>query len=155
MPLSKRRSRSEMSLDFLQDFGTPDKEDKDSTDHADEQNKNVSNKQASSKSEPPQIFIENTPLKDVDDDDGNLPKIHRAVSEGNLELLKELVESGDADVNTPDADGWPPLYTAIRKGKLECASYLLKRGASDFYDRQFEEYQRRLALSRTRTHSLK
>ena len=155
MPLSKRRSRSEMSLDFLQDFGTPDKEDKDSTDHADEQNKNVSNKQASSKSEPPQIFIENTPLKDVDDGHANLPKIHRAVSEGNLELLKELVESGDADVNTPDPDGWPPLYTAIRKGKLECASYLLKRGASDFYDRQYEEYQRRLALSRTRTQSLK
>ena len=75
-----------------------------------------------------------------------MPKIHRAVSEGNLELLKELVESGTEDVNTPDPEGWPPLYTAIKEGKLDCAAFLLKKGATDFYERQQQEYQKRLAV---------
>ena len=150
MPLSKRRSRSEMSLVLKQDF----QKDKDSIDDQNREEIEVVYKRPPSKSEPPKIFVNNKPLADMDAVDG-LPKIHRVVSEGNLELLKELVESGAADVNTPDPAGWPPLYTAIKKGKLECASFLLKKGASDFYDKQYEEYQKRLAISnRIRAKSL-
>lgn len=68
-----------------------------------------------------------------------LPKLHSAVSEGNLELLKELIGSGIEDVNTPDSEDWPPLYTAVQQGKLDCAVFFLKIGATAFYERQHQE----------------
>lgn len=141
MPLCKRRSRSEMSLNIQQHF-----QQASSTDHQNREEFETSIKLALSKSDPPKICVENKPLMDVDAFD-YLPKIHRAVSDGNLDLLKELVESGTVDINTPDQEGWPPLHTAIKKGKLECAMFLIKKGANDFYDRQYEEYEKRLAVS--------
>jgi len=68
-----------------------------------------------------------------------LPKIHRAVLEGNLELLKELIESGIEDVIAPDSEAWPPLYTAVKQGKRDCAAFFLKIGATAFYERQHQE----------------
>ena len=141
MPLCKRRSTSELSLHFQQDF----QQDKDSIDHQNREEFDVYNS-PSSKSDSPKIYVENKPLTDMDDFEG-LPRIHRAVSDGNLDLLKELVESGTEDINTPDPEGWPPLYTAIKQGKLDCAAFLIKNGAKDFYDRQLEEYQKRLVVS--------
>ena len=126
---------------FQQDNGSIDKQSRDELEVC---------KRAPSKSDPPKIYVENKPLTDIDDFDG-LPRIHRAASDGNLDLLKQLVESGTEDVNATDREGWPPLFTAIKKGKLDCAAYLIKKGARDFYDRQHEEYQQRLAISHRKT----
>lgn len=90
----------------------------------------------------PAILLEGEVL-DIDQD---VPEIHRAVSKGNLERLKELVESGES-VNTPDVDGWPPLHTAIKTKNYECAQFLIKHGADDFFERQQEEYFTRLKVS--------
>ena len=91
---------------------------------------------------PPLIYLEGE-LLNLDPD---VPEIHRAVFDGDLERLKELVESG-ADVNEPNPEGWPPLHTAIKAGNMPCAAYLIKCGASDFYDRQQAEYNKRLNIS--------
>lgn len=138
MPLSRRLSRSEMSLIFK-----PEIERRSYERPKVEQDLAIS-KRSPSKSDPPTIHIEDHDEPVTDSDQDGLPRIHRAVSDGNLVWLKELVESGGEDVNVPDQEGWPPLYTAIKKGKLECAAYLLKKGATDFYDRQHAEYQKRL-----------
>lgn len=134
-----------MSLHLQRDF----QQDNDSFDRQSRDELEVCNR-APSKSDPLKIYVENKPLTDIDDFEG-LPRIHRAVSDGNLDLLKELVESGTEDVNTTDPEGWPPLYTAIKQGKLDCAAYSIKKGAKDFYDRQHEEYQQRLAVSNRKT----
>jgi hypothetical protein len=92
------------------------------------------------------------------DDEGNKdhekPFLHKVVAEGDMELLCKLIESG-ADVNVCDGEGWPPLNTAIRLGKTECAALLLKHGAGDFFfERQKEQYVQRLQKSkRTRRRS--
>lgn len=139
MPLSKRLSRSEISLQFRPEI------EEGSCDRPNVEQDLAICKRSPSKSDPPKIYVEDKPFIDGALDE--LPRIHRAVSDGNLDWLKELVESGEEDVNTPDQHGWPPLYTAIKKGKLDCAAFLLKKGATDFYDKQYEEYQKRLAVS--------
>jgi len=76
------------------------------------------------------------------------PFLHKVVEDGDLELLTKLLENG-ADVNVCDSDGWPPLNTAIRQGKTECAALLLKHGAGDFFfQRQKEQYLQRLHVSK-------
>ena len=91
---------------------------------------------------PPLIYLEGE-LLNLDPD---ISEIHKAVFDGDLERLKALVESG-ADINEPNPEGWPPLHTAIKAGKMPCAAYLIKCGASDFYDRQQAEYNKRLKIS--------
>ena len=150
MPLSRKLSRSEMSLLFK-----PETERRSYNRPKVEQDL-TSSKRSPSRSDPPTIYIEDEPV--TDGAVNGLPRIHRAVSDGNLDWLKELVENGEEDVNTPDQQGWPPLYTAIKKGKLDCAAYLLKKGAKDFYDKQHAEYQKRLVavsndLSRNKANS--
>lgn len=77
-----------------------------------------------------------------------MPFLHKVVEDGDLELLTKLVENG-ADVNVCDSEGWPPLNTAIRQGKTECAALLLKHGAGDFFfQRQKEQYLQRLNVSK-------
>ena len=94
----------------------------------------------------PEIYLEGEMLAL----DPEVPEIHKVILRGDLESLKELVASG-ADVNAEDPDGWPPLHTAIKSGQIGCASFLIKHGASDFFERQQEEYMRRLNVSsRTR-----
>ena len=90
---------------------------------------------------PPLIYLEGE-LLDLDPD---VPEIHKAVFEGDLERVKALVEAG-ADINERNPEGWPPLHTAIKTGNMPCAAYLIKCGASDFYDRQQAEYSRRLNM---------
>lgn len=78
----------------------------------------------------------------------NTPFLHKVVADGDLELLTKLVESG-SDVNVCDDEGWPPLNTAIRLGKTECAALLLKHGAGDFFfQRQKDQYLQRLQVSK-------
>jgi len=99
-------------------------------------------KEPESSSPLPSILLEGEVL-DIDPD---VPEIHRVVLAGNLERLKELIESGES-VNTPDLDGWPPLHTAIRHQHYDCAQLLIKNGATDFFERQKEEYLTRHNLS--------
>ena len=98
-------------------------------------------------------------LRDGDATDGSSESVgdishspvYQAVLENNVELLKTLIENG-ADMNELDAEGWPPLHTAIRRGKTECAAYLLKQGAGDFYyKKQKQDYLHRLERSKTKT----
>lgn len=91
---------------------------------------------------------------DESNKDHDMPFLHKIVAEGNIELLSKVIESG-ADINVCDSEGWPPLNTAIRQGKTECAALLLKHGAGDFFfQRQKEQYVQRLQTSkRTRRRS--
>lgn len=90
----------------------------------------------------PSILLEGEVL----DADPDVPEIHRVVVAGNVERLKELIESGES-VNAPDLDGWPPLHTAIKSRNYDCAQLLIKHGATDFFERQKEEYLTRHNLS--------
>lgn len=88
--------------------------------------------------------------KSVSDDSSQsgIPFLHQVVLDGDLELLGKLIQSG-SDVNVCDDEGWPPLNTAIRHGKSECAALLLKHGAGDFFfQRQKEQYLQRLQVSK-------
>ncbi|HEX5324034.1 MAG TPA: sigma-70 family RNA polymerase sigma factor [Capsulimonadaceae bacterium] len=59
---------------------------------------------------------------------GEVHALHFAVDEGNLDVVKTLVENG-ADVNDIPKDmGWSPLHLAM--GKPEIAGYLISQGAS-------------------------
>ena len=76
-----------------------------------------------------------------------LPQLHQVVLDGNSELLRELIKNG-ADINVLDESGWPPMHTAIRAGKTECASILIKEGAGEFYyNKQKQDYLKRLQRS--------
>lgn len=71
----------------------------------------------------------------------------QVVLDGNSELLKELIKNG-ADINVLDESGWPPMHTAIRAGKTECAAILIKEGAGEFYyNKQKQDYLKRLQHS--------
>lgn len=50
-----------------------------------------------------------------------------AISNGNLEIIKLLVDSG-ADVNKADITGLTPLMMASSTGKIDVVSYLIKKG---------------------------
>ncbi|XP_031569114.1 ankyrin repeat domain-containing protein EMB506, chloroplastic-like [Actinia tenebrosa] len=91
---------------------------------------------------------------DESNKDQDMPFLHKVVAEGDIQVLSKMIESG-ADINVCDSDGWPPLNTAIRQGKTECAALLLKHGAGDFFfQRQKEQYVQRLQTSkRTRRRS--
>lgn len=91
---------------------------------------------------------------DENNKDHEIPFLHKIVADGNIELLSKMIENG-ADINVCDSEGWPPLNTAIRQGKTECAALLLKHGAGDFFfQRQKEQYVQRLQTSkRTRRRS--
>lgn len=141
MPFSRQLSKSERSF---RQFQCKFQEEEGIIDGPNLEQDLANSNRSPSKSDPPKIYVEDNPL-DVGLD--GLPRIHPAVSEGNVELLKELIESGKEDVNMPDSECWPPLHTAIKQGRLDCAAYLLKKGATEFYERQQREYQKRLGVS--------
>jgi len=58
-------------------------------------------------------------------------QIIRAVRDGNLGVVRELIQSG-ADVNEQDEHGWTPLNWAAGKGDLECVTLLVDGGADVF-----------------------
>lgn len=73
----------------------------------------------------------------------SLPEMHRVILDGNLKSLKELIKSG-ADINALDSTGWPPMHTAIKMGRTDCAALLIKEGAGEFYyNKQKQEYLKR------------
>lgn len=84
---------------------------------------------------------------DEEKQESQLPQLHQVVLDGNSELLKELIKNG-ADINVLDETGWPPMHTAIRAGKTECAAILIKEGAGEFYyNKQKQDYLKRLQRS--------
>lgn len=56
-------------------------------------------------------------------------ELHKAAFEGNLELLKELLDSGDHDVNGFDKHGNTPLILAIHFKRNDIVNELLTHGA--------------------------
>ena len=55
--------------------------------------------------------------------------MHTAVKNGRQKRLRKLVSKG-MDVNTRDADGWPPIHYALSAGNFEIVAFLLKAGAN-------------------------
>lgn len=52
-----------------------------------------------------------------------------ATRNGNLDLVKELVEKDKANVNCQGAFGWTPLHVACNRKHVDVAAYLLGKGA--------------------------
>jgi len=55
--------------------------------------------------------------------------LHKAVSDGNIELIKSLISSG-ADVNEQNNWGWTPLYTAVAIDQGDIVKLLIDKGAN-------------------------
>ena len=61
--------------------------------------------------------------------------LHSAATDGQLEVIRFLVESG-AEVDAGDSDGSTPLHVAALRGNLACVEYLVEKGADvAFQDR--------------------
>ena len=58
----------------------------------------------------------------------SMPPLYHAVNNGNLEIVKLLVENG-ADVNVKNVVGQTPLHEAARCGYFEIVKYLIDKGA--------------------------
>ena len=54
-----------------------------------------------------------------------------AVKTGDLQAIRQLIESGD-DLNQQDEQGWPPLNWAAGKGDTQTLKMLLENGADLF-----------------------
>jgi len=57
-----------------------------------------------------------------------LPSLHQAAQEGNLDVLKQYIESG-VDCDQRNSGGQTPLILAAEAGHLALVKYLLHRGA--------------------------
>jgi ankyrin repeat protein len=58
----------------------------------------------------------------------DIPNLQKAAFEGNIDKVKEMVESG-TDVNTKDEQGWTAAYWALSTGQKDVFEYLLNKGA--------------------------
>ncbi|KAF4758737.1 hypothetical protein FOZ63_013252, partial [Perkinsus olseni] len=58
-----------------------------------------------------------------------LTPLHAAVSGGNAEVIRLLVERR-AEIDKPDRSGFTPLYVALTRNRLACVKLLLELGAS-------------------------
>jgi ankyrin repeat protein len=54
--------------------------------------------------------------------------LHLAVAEGDLDSVKELVESGE-NINEQNDQGYTPLHEAVKGNYLKIANYLIENGA--------------------------
>ena len=63
----------------------------------------------------------------------NFTAVSLAAKKGHLEVLSILREQG-ADINLPDNNGIGPLYLSILHDKIECAEFLIEKGAFFYYD---------------------
>lgn len=54
--------------------------------------------------------------------------LHSAVSSGNVEMIRDLLQHG-APVNARQQHGWTPLHAAAQNGNLEIIEILLQSGA--------------------------
>lgn len=79
-----------------------------------------------------QANVENKPSQDSSPFDSQEPKqltsLHRAAAEGDLEWVKELLESGAA-INAKNERGLTALHRAINRGKRQIVELLLDKGA--------------------------
>lgn len=66
-------------------------------------------------------------LLGVKDEDGYTP-LHRASYSGNIEAVRELLNSG-ADPSATTVEGWTPLHSACRWNQAAAAELLLSHGA--------------------------
>ncbi len=55
--------------------------------------------------------------------------LHYAAADGDVPLVKELLESG-SDPGSPDDNGWTPLHFAAQNGAVEVLELLIRAGAS-------------------------
>ena len=60
--------------------------------------------------------------------DEEMGSLHAAAEEGNVDLVKSLLERG-ADINDRDAYGGTPLYRAAAQGNVEVVDLLIEQGA--------------------------
>ncbi|XP_017494703.1 PREDICTED: 26S proteasome non-ATPase regulatory subunit 10-like [Rhagoletis zephyria] len=66
----------------------------------------------------------------AEDDDRN--PLHRAASAGQINLVRQLLETtnGVYPIDLPDSLGWTPLIIAASAGHREVVAYLVERGAN-------------------------
>ena len=85
------------------------------------------------------LIKHSTRLHSDDDDESHFPymqsmaavDVFRAASKGNLDRVKELVESGvDINASNDDKEGTFPLYLAAKGGHIDVCHYLLDHGAT-------------------------
>lgn len=58
-----------------------------------------------------------------------VPDLHKAAATADLDTMRNLIANG-SDVNSVDANGWTPLFYAVRSESLESFIYLVNQGAS-------------------------
>ena len=63
---------------------------------------------------------------------GGLSPLLYAARDGRLDIARTLVEGG-ADVNQADANGIPPLISAITNNHVDVALFLIEHGAADIH----------------------
>ncbi|XP_045433600.1 ankyrin repeat domain-containing protein 42 isoform X4 [Pipistrellus kuhlii] len=54
---------------------------------------------------------------------------HVAAFNGNLEMLKKLIEDGVININERDNNGSTPMHKAAGQGHIECLQWIIKMGA--------------------------
>ena len=78
-------------------------------------------------------FINNDNDNDNDDgtvsDDGSIENIWVAASDGNINAVKALIESGTHVVNEQDNNGYSAIHAAASYGHEELIRYLISNGA--------------------------
>jgi len=65
----------------------------------------------------------------VDGENTGYPLLHYAVDDGQMDMVKILIEKGKAPLNTHDELGWCPLHIAAGHGYLEICQLLVLKGA--------------------------
>ena len=58
-----------------------------------------------------------------------LSLMHIAAEKGHVEIIEKLVELGSQAIDTPDYDGWTPLYVAARYGYVSVIETLVRLGS--------------------------
>jgi hypothetical protein len=69
-----------------------------------------------------------------------MPAIHLAADRNNLDELKQLVLSGDADINEKDSDEWTALHWAAWNGHLPMVQWMVEEGGADVTARERSGY---------------
>lgn len=71
--------------------------------------------------------------------------LHLACENDHLDVVKCLIEKGNADVNALGLGGCTPLYTAVVFGYIEVIKYLLQKGADPDLENEIGETPRECA----------